>query len=102
CRDLTARKSVRLLPSHHLALRHTSPVTTIADLSSPLIFVYPPATRTLREVGVDVVARIDISDGMLMPDAVEHLEQGEEVVQDIYGHTIKIPLQRLEDIKTGM
>ncbi|GKG02828.1 hypothetical protein Tco_0310464, partial [Tanacetum coccineum] len=27
------------------------------------------------EVGVDMVAGIDIPDAMLMPDAVEHLEQ---------------------------
>nr|GFC54026.1 hypothetical protein [Tanacetum cinerariifolium] len=31
--------------------------------------------RGTIEVGVDVVAMIDISDGMLMPDAVKHLEQ---------------------------
>nr|GEW59647.1 putative reverse transcriptase domain-containing protein [Tanacetum cinerariifolium] len=53
------------------------------------------------EVGVDVVTRIDIPDGMLMPDAVEHLEQVEEVVRDIYRHVIEIPLQRVEDIKMG-
>nr|GEU34219.1 hypothetical protein [Tanacetum cinerariifolium] len=53
------------------------------------------------EVGVDVVAKIDIPDGMLMPDAVEHLEQVEEGLQDIYDHVIEIPLQRIEDIKTG-
>ncbi|GJU78570.1 putative reverse transcriptase domain-containing protein [Tanacetum coccineum] len=33
--------------------------------------------RGTMEDGVDVVARIDIPDGMLMPDAVEHLEQRE-------------------------
>ncbi|GKC78469.1 hypothetical protein Tco_1129243, partial [Tanacetum coccineum] len=38
------------------------------------------------EVGVDVVAGIDIPDGMLMSDAVEHLEQVEEGLQDIYEH----------------
>ncbi|GJW74523.1 hypothetical protein Tco_0133893 [Tanacetum coccineum] len=57
--------------------------------------------RGTIEVGVDVVAGIDVPDGMLMPDAVEHLEQVEEVVQDIYGHVMEIPLQRVEDIKTG-
>nr|GEZ45019.1 hypothetical protein [Tanacetum cinerariifolium] len=31
--------------------------------------------RGTLEVGVDIDARIDIPDGMLMPDAVEHLEQ---------------------------
>nr|GEZ41650.1 hypothetical protein [Tanacetum cinerariifolium] len=90
CSALTARKSVRPLPSHHLALRyishhldcftsgsssnhsssdhsssryftsdhsssghsilghfvseHTQPVTTIADSSTPLRFVYPPSS----------------------------------------------------------
>nr|GEX01168.1 hypothetical protein [Tanacetum cinerariifolium] len=34
--------------SDHSLSRHTSPVTTIADSSSPLRFVYPPPTRTLR------------------------------------------------------
>ncbi|GKF44039.1 hypothetical protein Tco_0130591 [Tanacetum coccineum] len=33
--------------------------------------------RGTIEVGVDVVAGIDIPDGMLMPDVVEHLEQRE-------------------------
>nr|GEV48733.1 hypothetical protein [Tanacetum cinerariifolium] len=47
------------------------------------------------EVGVDVVAGIDIPNGMLMFDAVEHLEQVEEVVQDIYGHVIEMPLLRI-------
>nr|GEU91919.1 hypothetical protein [Tanacetum cinerariifolium] len=44
---------------------------------------------------VDVVVGIDIPDGMLMLDVVENLEQIEEVVQDIYGHVIEIPLQRI-------
>ncbi|GKB99809.1 hypothetical protein Tco_0985946 [Tanacetum coccineum] len=48
--------------------------------------------RGTIEVGVDVVAGIDIPDGMLMPDAVEHLEQVEEGLQDIYEHVIEIPL----------
>ncbi|GJY81749.1 hypothetical protein Tco_0494500 [Tanacetum coccineum] len=38
------------------------------------------------EVGVDVVAGIDIPDAMLMPDAVKRLEQVEESLQDIYDH----------------
>ncbi|GJW10227.1 hypothetical protein Tco_1576054 [Tanacetum coccineum] len=57
--------------------------------------------RGTMEVGVDVVVRIDIPDGMLMPDVVERLEQVEEGLQDIYDHVIKIPLQRIEDIKMG-
>ncbi|GJW47141.1 putative reverse transcriptase domain-containing protein [Tanacetum coccineum] len=77
CRALTARKSVRPLPSHRLALRytshhldrftsgsssshsssrhsilgnslpgHSSPETTIADSYTPLRFVHPPLART--------------------------------------------------------
>ncbi|GKC52853.1 hypothetical protein Tco_1075598, partial [Tanacetum coccineum] len=44
------------------------------------------------EVGVDVVAGIDILDDMLMPDVVKHLEQVKEVVQGIYGHVMEIPI----------
>ncbi|GJS33112.1 hypothetical protein Tco_0531494 [Tanacetum coccineum] len=56
--------------------------------------------RGTMEVRVDVVARIDIPDGMLIPDAMEHLEQVKEGLQDIYEHVMKIPLQRIEDIET--
>ncbi|GKG04683.1 hypothetical protein Tco_0315070, partial [Tanacetum coccineum] len=57
--------------------------------------------RGTMEIGVDVVAGIDIPDGMFIPNAVERLEQVEEGLQDIYEHVIAIPLQRIEDIKTG-
>ncbi|GJY27538.1 hypothetical protein Tco_0403305 [Tanacetum coccineum] len=57
--------------------------------------------RGTMEAGVDVVAGIDIPDAMLMLDAVKHLEQVEEGLQDIYDHVIEIPLQRIEDIETG-
>ncbi|GKA90630.1 hypothetical protein Tco_0812500 [Tanacetum coccineum] len=57
--------------------------------------------RGTMEVRVDMVAGIDIPDGMLMPNAVERLEQVEEGLQNIYDHVIEIPLQRIEDIKTG-
>nr|GEX27742.1 hypothetical protein [Tanacetum cinerariifolium] len=60
-----------------------------------------PSDRGTIEVRVDVVNGIDILDGMLMLDVVEHLEQVEEVVQDIYGHVIEIHLQRAEDIEMG-
>ncbi|GJY44868.1 putative reverse transcriptase domain-containing protein, partial [Tanacetum coccineum] len=42
------------------------------------------------EVGVDVVVGIDILDVMLMPAVVEHLEQVEEGLQDIYDHNMTI------------
>ncbi|GJS13878.1 hypothetical protein Tco_0408350 [Tanacetum coccineum] len=58
------------------------------------------SNRGTMEVGVDVVAGIDILDGMLMFEVVEHLEKVEEVVQDIYRHIIEIPLQRVEDIES--
>ncbi|GJY90621.1 hypothetical protein Tco_0505817 [Tanacetum coccineum] len=51
--------------------------------------------RGTIEVRVDVVAGIDIPDGMLMLDAVKRLKQVEEVVQDIYGHVMEIPLRRI-------
>ncbi|GKB06815.1 hypothetical protein Tco_0835048 [Tanacetum coccineum] len=57
--------------------------------------------RGTMKVGVDVVVGIDILDGMLIPDAMERLEQVEEGVQDIYEHVIEIPLQRIWDIETG-
>ncbi|GJS38914.1 putative reverse transcriptase domain-containing protein [Tanacetum coccineum] len=46
--------------------------------------------RGTIEVRVDVIAGIDIPDGMLIPDAVEHLEQVEEGLQDIYEHNMTI------------
>ncbi|GJZ53251.1 hypothetical protein Tco_0608136 [Tanacetum coccineum] len=46
CKALTARKSVRPLPSHRLALRHTPPDTTDADSSTPQRFVHPSLART--------------------------------------------------------
>ncbi|GJV70455.1 hypothetical protein Tco_1490450, partial [Tanacetum coccineum] len=54
--------------------------------------------RGTMEVGVDVVVGIDNSNDMLMPDAIECLEQ---VVHNIYGHVMEIPLQRVEDIELG-
>ncbi|GJV19585.1 putative reverse transcriptase domain-containing protein [Tanacetum coccineum] len=57
--------------------------------------------RGTIEVGVDVVAGIDIPDGMLMPDVIDRLEQVEEGLQDMYEHVMEIPLQRIEDIETG-
>nr|GEY22102.1 reverse transcriptase domain-containing protein [Tanacetum cinerariifolium] len=38
---------------------------------------------------------------MRIPDAVEHLDQVEKGLKDIYDHVIKIPLQRIYDIETG-
>ncbi|GJZ32749.1 hypothetical protein Tco_0578185 [Tanacetum coccineum] len=93
CKALTVRKLVRPLPSHRLALRYTS-----HHLDR---FTSRSSDRGTMEVGVDVVDGIDNPNGMLMPDAVEHLEQVEEGLQDIYDHVMEIPLQRIEDIKTG-
>nr|GEU59224.1 hypothetical protein [Tanacetum cinerariifolium] len=55
--------------------------------------------RGTMEVGVDMDAGIDILDGMLMPDAMERLEQVEEGLQNTHDHVIEIPLQRIEDIE---
>ncbi|GKB47847.1 putative reverse transcriptase domain-containing protein [Tanacetum coccineum] len=57
--------------------------------------------RGTIEVGVDLVVGIYIPDDMLIPDAVERLEQVKEGLQDIYDHVIEIPLQRIEDIEIG-
>ncbi|GJW04885.1 hypothetical protein Tco_1563741, partial [Tanacetum coccineum] len=52
-----------------------------------------------RGCHMDVVVGINIADGMLIPDAVERLEQVDEGLHDIYEHVTKIPLQRLEGLK---
>nr|GEW81969.1 hypothetical protein [Tanacetum cinerariifolium] len=57
--------------------------------------------RGTMEVGVDLVTRIDIPDGMLMSDVVKRLEQVEEVMQDIYRHVMKMHLQSVKDIEMG-
>ncbi|GKF28036.1 hypothetical protein Tco_0094378, partial [Tanacetum coccineum] len=49
---------------------------------------------------MDLATGIDILDAMLIPDAVEHLEQVEEGLQDISDHVIEIPLQMIQDIET--
>nr|GEV56368.1 hypothetical protein [Tanacetum cinerariifolium] len=56
--------------------------------------------RGTIEVGVEMVAVINIPDGMHMSDAVECLEQVEEGLQDIYEHVMEMPLQRIKDIET--
>ncbi|GJS89391.1 putative reverse transcriptase domain-containing protein, partial [Tanacetum coccineum] len=48
------------------------------------------SNRGTMEVGVDMVVGIDIPDAMLMPDAIERLEQVEEGLQDIYDHNMTI------------
>nr|GEW01727.1 hypothetical protein [Tanacetum cinerariifolium] len=56
--------------------------------------------RGTMKVGLNVVTEINIRDGMLMPNAMERLEQVEEGLQDSYDHDIETPLQRNEDIET--
>nr|GEY01602.1 hypothetical protein [Tanacetum cinerariifolium] len=96
--------SLRHSITGHSLSGHTPQNTTDADSSTPPRFVHPSLSRTPQcseaylqvnefyftgevedevessdrgtmEVGVDVVVGIDIPDGMLMPDVVEHLEQ---------------------------
>nr|GEX07266.1 reverse transcriptase domain-containing protein [Tanacetum cinerariifolium] len=142
CRALTMRKSVRPLPSHHLALR--SPAATVISsiyatraLVPSRVDLLPPCKRfrdsispedSVKEdidtaievsvdrdvearidagigmkvdvgvdvedevessdsgtikVRVDVVAGIDIPDGMLMPDVVERLEQNMPITRSV-------------------
>ncbi|GJR68739.1 hypothetical protein Tco_0014804 [Tanacetum coccineum] len=72
-----------------------------ADATADEVVVDRDVKAGLMQVGVDVVARIDIPNGMLIPDVVEHLEQVEEGLQDIYEHVMEIPLQRIKDIEMG-
>ncbi|GJS32109.1 hypothetical protein Tco_0530491, partial [Tanacetum coccineum] len=53
------------------------------------------------EIRVDVTTRIDIPNDRPMPDTIKRLEQLEESVQDMYGHMIEIPLQRIVVIEAG-
>ncbi|GJW82526.1 hypothetical protein Tco_0146501 [Tanacetum coccineum] len=53
--------------------------------------------RGTMKVGVDVVARIDILDAMLLPDVVERLEQVEKGLQDIYDHMVLEEEDRLRN-----
>ncbi|GJZ04518.1 putative reverse transcriptase domain-containing protein [Tanacetum coccineum] len=53
------------------------------------------------EIGVGVTRGIDILHNLPMPDTIERLEQLKESVQGMYGHMLGIPLQRIEDIKSG-
>ncbi|GKA03283.1 hypothetical protein Tco_0676064 [Tanacetum coccineum] len=46
--------------------------------------------RGTMVVGVDVAVGIDIPDGMVMPNAIERLDQVEEGLQDIYEHNMTI------------
>nr|GEY98894.1 putative reverse transcriptase domain-containing protein [Tanacetum cinerariifolium] len=75
----------------------------LADIEADVVAIKVAADMDVEagvNASIDVVVEIDILDGMLMPDTIEHLEQVEEDVHDIYGHVMVIPLQRLEDIET--
>ncbi|GJS05790.1 reverse transcriptase domain-containing protein [Tanacetum coccineum] len=76
-------------------------VVTRVDVEDEVEDEVESSDRGTIEVGVNVAAGIDIPNGMLMPGAVEHLEQVEKGLQDIYEHVMDIPLQRIEDIETG-
>nr|GEX57808.1 reverse transcriptase domain-containing protein [Tanacetum cinerariifolium] len=49
----------------------------------------------------DVEARIDICIGMKVDVGVDVEDEVEEGLKDVYEHVMEIPLQRIEDIKTG-
>ncbi|GJR11702.1 hypothetical protein Tco_0794354 [Tanacetum coccineum] len=51
------------------------------------------------EAGIDAGIGMEVDVGFDVEDEVEG--EVEEVVQDIFGHVMEIPLQRVEDIKTG-
>ncbi|GJX06399.1 putative reverse transcriptase domain-containing protein [Tanacetum coccineum] len=103
---LRPRKSFRDFISPKDSVKEDIDIDVLADIEADAIANEVATDMDVEagvdaEVGVDVVARINIPDSMLMPDAMEHLEQVEEVVHDIYRHVMEIPLQRVEDIKTG-
>nr|GEY36913.1 hypothetical protein [Tanacetum cinerariifolium] len=87
-RDSSSESSVR--PSRK---RCRSPAATmissihaaraLVDVEDKVEDVVESSDKGTIEVGVDVVARIDIPDGMLILDIVEHLEQVKEGLQDI-------------------
>ncbi|GJZ18726.1 hypothetical protein Tco_0554849 [Tanacetum coccineum] len=52
-------------------------VDVVVDVEDEVEDEVESSDRGTMEVGVDVVARIDIPDAMLMPDVLESLEQGE-------------------------
>ncbi|GJY22909.1 putative reverse transcriptase domain-containing protein [Tanacetum coccineum] len=52
--------------------------------------------RGTMEVGVDLAAGIDIPDAMLMPDAVEHLEQVEEGLQRTLRQTERVRVEEFD------
>nr|GEU47767.1 reverse transcriptase domain-containing protein [Tanacetum cinerariifolium] len=56
-------------------------VDVMVDVEDEVEGEVKSSDRGTMEVGVDVVAEIDIPDGMLMPDAVERLEQDIEARQ---------------------
>ncbi|GJZ52868.1 putative reverse transcriptase domain-containing protein [Tanacetum coccineum] len=101
CRSPATTVTLSIHATRALVPSHIKDDATDDEVAVDRDVVVESSDRGIMEVGVDVVAGIDIPDGMLMPDAVERLEQVEEGLQDIYDHVIEIPLQRIEDIETG-
>nr|GFB83248.1 hypothetical protein [Tanacetum cinerariifolium] len=73
-RALTVKKSVRPLPSHHLALSIGMEVDVRIDVEDEVEDEVESNDGGTMEVRVDVVVGIGIHDAMLIPDAIERLE----------------------------
>ncbi|GKC20758.1 hypothetical protein Tco_1022908 [Tanacetum coccineum] len=81
----------------------------LADIEADAMAVEVAADMDIKArvdagIGMEVDVGVDVEDevkGKVESSDRERLEQVEEVVQDIYGHVMEIPLQRVEDIKTG-
>ncbi|GJR72620.1 hypothetical protein Tco_0084985 [Tanacetum coccineum] len=73
----------------------------LADIKADATAVEVAVDRDVK-AGVDASIGMEVDVGIDVEDEVkdERLEQVEEVVQDIYGHVMEIPLQRVEDIET--
>ncbi|GJT28790.1 putative reverse transcriptase domain-containing protein [Tanacetum coccineum] len=80
-------------------------IDVLADIEADATAVEVVVDKDVK-AGVDIGIGIEVDVGVgvedVVEDEVESSDRGtmEEVVQDIYGHVMEIPLHRLEDIKT--
>nr|GEW01748.1 reverse transcriptase domain-containing protein [Tanacetum cinerariifolium] len=105
CRSLTA---IMTLSIHALRALEDIDTDVLADIEDDATVGKVAANMDVEVevdagIGMEVDVGVDVKDEL--EDEVEFIDRGtievEEVVQDIYGHVMEIPLQRVEDIKTG-
>nr|GEW83329.1 hypothetical protein [Tanacetum cinerariifolium] len=75
-------------------------INVLADIKADATAVEVVVDRDV-EVGVDACISMEVNVMVDVEDEDELLIEVEEVVQDIYGHVMEIPIQRVEDIETG-